>query len=80
MSYIKEHLISFAITFLTTFLTTLSYAIAAIPHDQITDGQVFTTSFFVGLILAAVRSAGKTAWERLMPLRYGGRMVLGRKY
>lgn len=57
---LKRYLVSAALTFGTTFFTFISLTFAS--------GNVqFTSSFFAGLFIAAVRAAVKALLEKYMP-------------
>lgn len=76
MQKFKTEAISFAQTFVSLFLTTVGAQIVLIPHEQLLSGEAFTGAFIVGLVSAAARSALKAAWERVMPVKLGGRSKL----
>lgn len=55
----KEELVSMSHTFIATFITVLASAITMIPTETWTTPNVWTTSFWAAIILAAVRSTVK---------------------
>lgn len=69
----KLELISFAQTFGALFVLNVAFSISQIPLDQILSGEVMTSSVLLGLISAAGRSAFKLAWQKVMPVKLGGK-------
>lgn len=73
MSKIKEEVISFAQTFITLFLSTVSLAISQMSVESLSDYHTYTTSFVVGLVVSAARTALKLAWQKTLPASIGGK-------
>jgi len=70
MTYIKEHIISFIQTFLSSFFSFFAIGLSQITPDQYS--QVFKNSFWIAIVLSAVRSALKVTWQKTMPESIGG--------
>ena len=64
---LKIHLISAANTFLASFLTVLGTALATAGTLE------FSTAFWGGLIIAAIRAGVKSVINSFVPVRLGGR-------
>ena len=73
MEKFKLEAISFAQTFVTVFLIDIGIALSQIPVSEIVSGKVFTVAFLTSVLFAASRSALKVAWEKIMPLKLGGK-------
>ncbi len=73
MEVIKLKAISFAKTFVALFVLQICYAISQIPFEQVVSGEVLQGTLIVGLIAAASRSAADLAWEKIMPVKLGGK-------
>ena len=69
----KEEFISFLQTFTAFFVIEMGYQISQVSFDQIISGEVLTWAFVIGLVVAAVRSAIKLAWQKVMPISFGGK-------
>lgn len=69
----KTHLISFLQTFSAVFLSALGVAVASISPETMTDPETYTSSFFISLVVSAVRVAVKSAWGKVMPEVFGGK-------
>ena len=72
MEKLKTEAISFAQTFVTLFLSTLSLGISQMSTEALMDWDTYTTSFIVGLIVSAARTAVKLAWQQTLPESIGG--------
>ena len=60
------HAISFAQTFLATFLITIAGIVTTIPHETLSNPQVWSGSAVAAVLVSAVRSAVKVAWEQIV--------------
>ncbi len=72
MSDFKLQVISFVKSFLANFGGILIIALSQIPAATWDNPQTWKLSFFVGIVLAAIRSALSKTWEKTMPVSIGG--------
>lgn len=73
MSETKLKLISFLQTFLSSFVTILGGLILTVNPAILTSPQAWTITAVWAVVLGALRTALKMAWEKSMPLSFGGK-------